>query len=338
MCNDRFYNYEGEKSPEFLLHSLAMLCQSSLKRFKNGTKVDVSRWHELYKPDDHSKDLRITWIGHATFLIQIAGLNIITDPIFSHASPLYRRIIPPGISLTDLPPIHFVLISHNHRDHMDAYSLYKLQSETHAYFLVPQGDGKWFNRKGFHNVSEHMWWDERAFASAFDDTSDIQFMFVPAYHWSQRGAFDYNKSLWGGWIIKARGKTIFFAGDTAYSHHFKNIKAEFPSIDVALMPIGPCEPRYAMTDSHLSSEEAGQAFIDLGARHFIPMHWGTFYFGTDNYTLPLDRLNRWWTHQGFPSDYVLHTPRAGQPLVFETSDVYKRKENPFIYRPKDLFL
>ena len=234
----------------------------------------------------------ITWIGHSTFLIQIDGITILTDPIFGDASFLFKRIFPPGIALDTVIP-DYILLSHNHRDHMDATSLLQLRHHN-PHILVPAGDKKWFVHRNFERVEEKTWWQS---TTINHNKSDLTFTFLPAHHWSQRSLFDRNKSLWGSWMIQYKGFTIYFAGDTAYSSHFTAIKREFPFIDVALMPIGPCEPRNSMAYSHMNAEQAGQAFIDLGAKNFIPMHWGTFYFGIDNFSQPLDRLFAWWQQQ-----------------------------------------
>ena len=156
-------------------------------------------------------------------------------------------------------------------------------------FLVPLGDKAWFKRYGYplSQVTEHNWWEDKIF-------TNITFTFLPTYHWSQRWIFDRNKSLWGSWMIQVGGATIYFGGDTANWDHFQQIAHHFPVIDVALMPIGPCEPRSWMEKAHLSPEQAGDAFLQLNAKHFIPMHWGTFYFGIDYYEQPLKRLMQWW--------------------------------------------
>lgn len=232
----------------------------------------------------------ITWIGHATFLIQINDINILTDPIFGNVTPLFPRIFKSSITLNELPKIDYVIISHNHLDHMDSNTLlglYKLFPNIK--FLVPKGDKKWFDKRGLSDYAiQFNWWD------VYESFSNIKFTFLPAYHWSQRGIFDQNKSLWGSWMIQSNDYSIYFAGDTGYSEHFSIISKEFSKIDIALMPIGPCEPREKMCNSHISAEEAGKAFIELGAEHFIPMHWGTFYFGTDYFDTPINRINLWW--------------------------------------------
>ena len=160
------------------------------------------------------------WIGHATYLINNGDINILTDPIFSkRASPFGfagpKRMIPPVMTLNDLPRIDVVVVSHNHYDHFDIWSLkklYKLNPET--VFLVPIGDGKRLTRSGIKNVYEMKWWD-------IFSHSDTSFHFTPVQHWSKRGLFDRNKSLWGGWFIKTEALALYHAGDTGYSSDFK---------------------------------------------------------------------------------------------------------------------
>jgi L-ascorbate metabolism protein UlaG (beta-lactamase superfamily) len=235
----------------------------------------------------------VTWIGHATFLITVAGKNILTDPIFGDLGYIvnFKRLTPPGVALHALPPIDAVLISHNHPDHMDEATLHILEQLHSPLFLVPQGDKLWFDKRGFKRVQECMWWDNYKLSSMVNCT------FLPAIHWSRRGFFDHNRSLWGSWMIESsmpHPTTIYFGGDTAYGSHFKAIAEAYPKIDVALMPIGPAEPRKLMRCSHVNPEEAGQAFLDLGADTLIPMHWGAYHLGTEEPLVPLHRMRSWW--------------------------------------------
>jgi L-ascorbate metabolism protein UlaG (beta-lactamase superfamily) len=247
-------------------------------------------------------------------LIQIGNLNIITDPIFGDASFFYPRILPPGIILEDLPKIDVVLLSHNHRDHMDAKSLLALKNRSQeTTFLVPKGDKAWFDKRNFEHCSEYTWWDYTSVESP-SQCGQVTFSFLPAVHWSQRGLFDKNRSLWGSWLIEWGSQTIYFAGDTAYSQHFEIIAQECSAITTALMPIGPCDPEPHMRKNHVNAQEAVKGFIDLQAQQFVPMHWGTFQFGTDLFDTPINRLQTWWQQQEM-LDRVLHIPKAGQIIT-----------------------
>ena len=269
----------------------------------------VNPWimtQEIIQPTLHPV---VTWIGHATFLIQVAGVTIMTDPIFFDSSRFMKRIMPLPSKLEALPPVDIVLISHNHRDHLDERSMMYLK-QYQPVVCVPLGDEAWFLDRDFHNVYGHEWGEQRK-------VKDVTFTFLPASHWSGRGLRDINRSLWGSWMLSVGGFTLYFAGDTAYTEHFKAIGQQFPSIDVALLPIGPEEPRDLMKESHLNSLEAIQAFIDLGAHQFIPMHWGTFAFGLDTFTLPIERLKTSWIeHEKHLEGKKLLLPRCGQAMQF----------------------
>ena len=294
---------------------------SFVRSFFTRKKYDadaVKEWLHYGAPIPVSDVPRITWLGHATFLIQIGGINILTDPIFGGLSFLFPRILPSTVALDNLPRIDVILISHNHRDHMDRDSLLALKKNNKdMQILVPWGDKAWFDARNFTQVTEYMWWQEHTVRSQVMRNSVVNFTFLPAWHWSQRGLFDKNKSLWGSWMIECNGHQIYFAGDTAYSPHFAAIARKFTAIDVALMPIGPCEPRPWMRRSHVDAHEACQAFIDLGAQHFIPMHWGTFAFGEDHFGLPIERLKDAWSIRSELDSKQLHMPKVGQELMFE---------------------
>ncbi|MGC2310686.1 MAG: MBL fold metallo-hydrolase [Candidatus Babeliaceae bacterium] len=311
----RFTNYPGELHRSFFLHSLLMVFQSWMTRRPHA----MDNWKIPYTAQiPQFEQALITWIGHSSFLIQLQGLTVLTDPVFYDLSFLFKRVVPPGISGELLPPIDLVIISHNHRDHMDEKSLLLLKKlNPQLKVLVPQGNKKWFDRRGFADVQECMWWDEIIIKK---EEKSYQFVFLPAFHWSQRGLFDRNKTLWGSWLIRSFSPnlTLYFAGDTAYGNHFKAISKEFSAIDIALMPIGPCEPHQWMQFAHVNAEQAGQGFLDLGAQHFVPMHWGTFYFGIDQVFQPLQRLQSWWQLQIDPAFHHLHCLKIGQTLPIKT--------------------
>jgi L-ascorbate metabolism protein UlaG (beta-lactamase superfamily) len=324
--NGRFANQLDEEHRSFIWHSLLMAFQSWLTRRPHG----MHNWAVPFQSFNQvNEQVRVTWIGHSSFLIELHQLTILTDPVFYDLSLIFKRIMPAGIAHNFLPPIDVVLISHNHRDHMDEKSLLLLKKlNPYLKVLVPQGDKKWFDQRGFVDVQECMWWDEIKIKK---QEKSYSFIFLPAVHWSQRGLFDRNKSLWGSWMIQADSPLInlYFAGDTAYGKHFKAIGNEFPFIDVALMPIGPCEPHEWMRFSHVNAEQAGQGFLDLGAQQFIPMHWGTFHFGTDQVFRPVERLQSWWEKSVVVPSYQLHCLKIGQTL-----EVSERVVNAFIKPPE----
>jgi N-acyl-phosphatidylethanolamine-hydrolysing phospholipase D len=227
----------------------------------------------------------VTWIGHATVLAQLGGLNLLTDPIFSErASPLSfagpRREQPPGVAQADLPHIHAVLVSHNHYDHLDLPSCRALAAQPGGspLFVVPLGLQGWFQARGIERVVELDWWQE-------ERLHDIDIVLVPAQHWSARGLNDRMKTLWGGFAVFAPDCQLFFAGDTGYSRDFADIRQRFAErqqssqgggFDIALIPIGAYEPRWFMQSQHVNVEEALNIHADLGAKRSLGVHWGTF--------------------------------------------------------------
>ncbi len=247
---------------------------------------------------DNATRTSITWIGHSSFLIQMGRRSMLTDPIWSERSgigPLGpARMVPPGLRLRDLPPIDLVLISHNHYDHLDHATIRWLGNRPT--YLVPMRLGAWFYGLGCTKVYECNWWESI-------DALGLHFDFVPAQHWSRRTLWDTNRTLWGGWILSDGRQKLYFAGDSAYFSGFKEIGQRYPGIEIALMPIGAYEPAWFMQSAHASPEEAGQAFLDVGARTMIPMHWGTFKLSTERTDEPPKRLAAWWTAHGLNPAY-----------------------------------
>ncbi len=315
--NKRFYNHEHDFSHGFLLRSFGMLFRYYLLG-EGKTPEGSSCWIEPTVPSSCSVEPVITWIGHSSFLIQIAGVNILLDPIFGGLFFLYRRILPVGLSLDQMPKIDFVVLSHNHRDHMDASSLMGIKKRNKdVTLLVPQGDKAWFDKRKFPTTHEHTWWEQHAHSLQDDPSKKITFTFLPAAHWSRRGLFDRNKSLWGSWMIEFGSHRIYFAGDTCYSPHFNEIAQDYSDITTALMPIGPGEPRTGLKDWHIDAEQAGRGFLDLGAKNLIPMHWGAFPFGTERFEAPINLMQQWWLNNKTQLDGKhLHCMKVGQAISF----------------------
>jgi len=227
----------------------------------------------------------ITWIGHATMLVQAGGANILTDPIFSQrASPLAfigpKRHVDPGIALADLPRIDVVVISHNHYDHLDDASVQALAAQPGGapLFIVPLGLKAWFAKRDITRVVELDWWQSHTVGA-------LEVVLTPVQHWSGRGLTDRMATLWGGYALFGPDFHAFFAGDTAYSADFTEIRSRFAErqsaangggFDVALLPIGAYDPRWFMKGQHVDPAEAVQIHLDLQAKQSIGMHWGTF--------------------------------------------------------------
>lgn len=230
---------------------------------------------------------RITFVNHATVLLQLGGQNLLTDPVWSQrASPVPfagpRRFRQPGIRFGDLPPVHAVLISHNHFDHMDLDALERLAAGHPARFYVPLGNAVYLQRRGIVDVVELDWWQSVALG-------ELTLHAVPAQHWSRRGLTDRNRALWSGWVIEAPQGRLYFAGDTGFGPHFEHIRERFGPPDLALLPIGAYSPRWFMAPQHIDPAEAVQAHRMLGAGSSMAVHFGTFPLGDDGQSdAPLD--------------------------------------------------
>ncbi|GAA4700969.1 MBL fold metallo-hydrolase [Brevibacillus fulvus] len=234
----------------------------------------------------------LVWIGHASFLLQIHGLNILIDPVWANRMGFEKRLSPPGLPLDELPQIDIVLVSHGHYDHLDFPTLRRLQGNPQ--FFVPIGLGRLFRKKGFRRISEFSWWEQA-------EHGGVSFHFVPAQHWTRRSLFDTNTSHWGGWVIQfGQEPALYFSGDSGYFRGFQEIGERF-SIGIALMPIGAYEPEWFMSNQHMTPEESIQAFLDLRASLFIPMHYGAFRLADDTPKEALDRLQREWKRRELPS-------------------------------------
>ncbi len=287
----QFFNYKNE-DPHHFSDSINIFFKQKVDSPSSffPENFQIQDWTTTTKIVATSKTPLITWLGHSTFLIQVENINIITDPVFFDITymgfPSYPRKMQLGIPLADLPQIDLIIISHMHRDHVDEPSLAFLQKRnSNTILLAPKGSKHFFTKQGFNVVQEFTWWEKF-------EHKQIKLHFLPAIHWSNRGLFDINKYLWGSWMIQTDHSNIYFAGDSAYAEHYKQIASQFKKIDIALMPIGPIEPRAIVKKAHMSAEEAVQAFIDLNADLFIPMHWGTFGLGTDLFATALNSLEK----------------------------------------------
>jgi N-acyl-phosphatidylethanolamine-hydrolysing phospholipase D len=214
----------------------------------------------------------VTWVGHSTLLVQMGHVSFLTDPIWSDtASPLPvgpKRYVEPGLRIEDLPRIDFVLISHNHYDHMDLATLRRL-AERGTRFFVPLGNAHTLSSAGIGPVEELDWWDAKS-------VGQVEIFCVPARHWSRRGANDLNKSLWSGWVVTAPDRKFYFAGDTGVFTGFDEIGGRLGPFDLAALPIGAYSPTEMMAPSHLAPEEAIAAAAPLRAQHTVAVHFGTF--------------------------------------------------------------
>jgi L-ascorbate metabolism protein UlaG (beta-lactamase superfamily) len=256
---------------------------------------------EARRPPEPGPDgVVVTFVGHATFLIQAPGASLLVDPMYSErASPISfagpRRVRAPGVRFEDLPPIALVLLSHNHYDHCDLPTLRQLEQRFSPTVVTPVGNGPLLRSAGLRRVEEIDWWES---ASA----SPLPVTLTPAQHFSARGPFDRNRALWGGFLIEAGGFRIFHAGDGGYGPHFRRIAASLGPIDIALLPIGAYEPRWFMKDIHMNPAEAVQAHLDLASPQSLAMHFGTFQLTPEGIDEPVRELATALRECGVPAE------------------------------------
>jgi L-ascorbate metabolism protein UlaG (beta-lactamase superfamily) len=258
-----------------------------------------------------------TFVGHSTFLLRTANTVILTDPMFAtHAGPFGRlgprRVRPPALSLDSLPIPDIVLVSHNHYDHLQPSSLRRCAQGAEPHFITPLGLGSFLRRLTLQNVIELDWWE------AADLGDERTVTCVPAQHFSARTPFDRNRTLWCGFVLETETGTVYFAGDSGYGPHFKEIGRRCPSIDLALLPIGAYEPRWFMRPVHMNPAEAVQAHVDIGARVSLGMHFGTFQLTDEAIDEPLFALDRALDERDIP-DGDFTTLDFGETVVIRSS-------------------
>jgi N-acyl-phosphatidylethanolamine-hydrolysing phospholipase D len=264
--------------------------------------------------DPDPSQIQLTWVGHSTFLIQVAGLNILTDPIWSNrASPVSfagpKRVVRPGIAFGDLPKIDLVLISHTHYDHLDRPTVLKLGNAPH--YIVPTGVKKWFAREKIGNISELAWWQKEAHGA-------LSITAVPAKHWSKRGLFGTDGAGWGGYVLETPAGEIFFAGDTGYhAEYFKEIGKRFRNIVLSLIPIGAYNPRWFMHRFHTNPPEAVTIHQEVGSQKSVGSHWGTIKLTSEPMAEPPLYLARTAHEEGLADD-AFTVMRIGETRTIKT--------------------
>ena len=259
----RFRNLDGTgPTPASAVFRWAVLDQLAGRRRRSPARAEVP----AVAPDrallaTPASRPRITWLGHASFLVQLDGASMLIDPVFSdRLAGFIRRNVPPPLPAAQLPRIDATLVSHNHYDHLDTPSVQAAGARTLSGLgmsrLVP--------------CEELDWWQRARI------TDRVQATFVPSQHWSRRGLGDTNRALWGGFVVEGPSGSVYHSGDTAYFDGFAEIGRRFPKLDAALLPIGAYDPPWFMERQHMNPEQAVQAFLDLRARTFVAMHWGPF--------------------------------------------------------------
>lgn len=281
-----FYNLDG-KSEKGFLDVLKWKLTSVVESWSGYPNTPIKYVTPENKIDTGAK---ITFIGHASFLVQLNGLNILTDPVWSkRASPFSflgpQRYTELPIELDKLPKIDIVLVSHNHYDHMDKETLSFLGKRDNPLFVVPLKNQETLESFGLKKIVELDWWE------SYLIDEEIEITMLPARHWSRRSLRDTNKSLWGSFLISG-DKQIYFAGDTGFGKHFDLIAKKHPIIDVALIPIGAYEPRWFMKEAHMNPEDALDAHLILKPKLSIGMHFGTFQLTDEGPLKPIEDLEK----------------------------------------------
>ncbi len=259
-------------------------------------------------------DLKATWIGHSTVLLQTQGLNILTDPFLSaRASPVPfagpKRVRPAALTAKTLPPIDLILLSHNHYDHMDLPALRRIARRHAAHVVTPAGNARWVTRASPSFGIDELGWGEHV------EHKRLRIHLTPALHWSKRGLFDANTALWGAFVIEAAGGPIYFAADTGFGtgSTFEAIRAQFGPPRLSLLPIGAYEPRWFMHPQHMNPDEAVKAHKLLDSRASLAIHHGTIQLTDEAIDAPVEALKiALAQHSVDPARF--HVPDAGQTL------------------------
>lgn len=254
-----------------------------------------------------------TFIGHATFLLRWRGLTVLTDPVWSdRCSPVSwagpRRARPPAVAFDDLPPIDLVLLSHNHYDHLDLSTLRRLDAHSRPLIVTGLGNRGFLAQHGLSRVVELDWWQAHDIAGA-------RVTFAPAVHWSNRGGYGRNATLWGAFMVEAGGTRVYFGGDTGYGPHFAETHRRLGAPDLALLPIGAYEPRWFMKSMHMNPAEAVQAHRDLQARRSLGLHFGTWQLTDEGIEAPVVALAEARMLGGMAED-EFRAPGFGESATF----------------------
>lgn len=305
----RFKNLDGSDPHPFSnIFRWAVVDKLAGRRRKSPARAPVPRVEPdlaaLATPPAPGEGARLTWLGHASWLVQLDGISLLIDPVLRDTlSGIIHRNVPPGVALEQLPPIAASLVSHNHYDHLDLPTLTRVGAPV----VTGLGHARIFAGAKLP-CTELDWWQST-------QVGPVKVTYVPSQHWSRRGLNDINEMLWGGFVVEGSSARLYHSGDTAYFDGFREIGRRFPGLDAAMLPIGAYDPEWFMSKQHMNPEEAVRAFEDLGAAHFLAMHWGTFKLTDEPLDEPPQRLDAEWSRRGWKREPLHVLPVGGSLTV-----------------------
>ncbi len=286
VINGEFHNDSIQEKPPLWDVIKWKLSRNPQREEKKSDTFKLSSYHldSITKSDD-----KIIWLGHSSFIIIVNGFTLITDPSLFDLSMVKREVLIP-CDENCLSQIDYLLVSHDHRDHFDKKSVGIIaKNNPNIETLLPLNASRIFDTDELSNITKQ----EAGWYQEYKTKDNIRIIFLPARHWGRRGLFDFNKTLWGSFLIIVGDIKIFFSGDTAYDDKiFKEIQFEFGDIDICMLPIGAYSPKFVMKTSHTTPEEAIKIFNDLGGKLFIPMHYGTYDLSDEPLGEPIKRLEK----------------------------------------------
>ena len=306
---ERFYFPKNPMKEKSMFDLLEWKFKGSAAKWPKWIDTDQVKIKENRVTDNTA---HITFINHSTTLIQMNGINILTDPIYAkRTSPVSfagpARVKKPGVKFEDLPKIDVVIISHNHYDHFDVDTLEKLVERDNSKIIFGLGNSRYLKKHSKKNAVELDWEQSH-------QIKDVKITLLPCRHWNKRTLFDFNKTLWGAFSIEG-AKKIYFAGDTGYDYHFKEAGTKIGPFDLAFIPIGAYEPRWFMKWAHINPQEAVLAHKDLRAKKSIGIHFGTFQLTDEAIDQPIIDLKKSLRENPIEGEFLI--PENGSQYIIE---------------------